>query len=44
MILEIIKIKVIILHIHLRKAQGELTCPMSLTGDLGTQSQFPYQI
>lgn len=44
MILEMIKIEVIILHIHLRKTQGEVTCPMSLTGDLGTRSQFPYQI
>lgn len=43
MILQIIKIKVITLHINLGKTQEEVTCPMSLTGDLGTWSQFSYQ-
>lgn len=35
MILQIIKIKVIILHINLREAQEEVTCPMILNGDWG---------
>lgn len=34
MILQIIKIKVIILYINLREAQEEVTCPMILNGDL----------
>lgn len=34
MILRITKIKVIILHRNLRKAQGEVTCPMPPTSDL----------
>lgn len=34
-ILQIIKIKVIISHMNLRKAQEEVICPVSLTDDLG---------
>lgn len=37
MILQITKFKVTVLHMNLRKFDREVTCPMSLTSDMGRE-------